>query len=289
MQKKFILLALLLHQLLAAQNSAGVYQELSDPAPTDAAAWKALKSAVSVSFANGDVRYAKHQLPGLTPQLSWDAVAWKGEKINTQVLVWTTKALPRIRIERGDLVGPKGARIGRRHIQANFVRYVMSDLFESGCRKHVIQQGDSLLVAEVLDIVPTLPLDASAVQPIWISVTVPAGVPAGTYKGNLFLYADKKYSLKVVVKVLPHTLPPVRDWAFDLDFWQHPAAIARVHGVPLWTVLTVDLIRQLFLIYFKINTRLIAKNFSEPFYVITRPGVVHFAVGAKFGRHQVVG
>ncbi|MEO5649683.1 MAG: DUF4091 domain-containing protein, partial [Ginsengibacter sp.] len=47
--------------------------------------------------------------------------------------------------------------------------------------------------------------------------------------------ADKIYKLKLSVKVLNKTLPPPSQWKFNLDFWQHPAAIARVHDVKLWS------------------------------------------------------
>jgi hypothetical protein len=37
------------------------------------------------------------------------------------------------------------------------------------------------------------------------------------------------------VEVADHTLPPVNEWAYHLDLWQHPSAVARVEGVEVWS------------------------------------------------------
>ena len=42
----------------------------------------------------------------------------------------------------------------------------------------------------------------------------------------------EKHDLPVEITVVPRTLPPVKDWKFHLDLWQHPDAIARWHDVP---------------------------------------------------------
>jgi hypothetical protein len=60
------------------------------------------------------------------------------------------------------------------------------------------------------------------------------------------------------VEVLRHSLPPAAEWAFDLDFWQHPAAIARVHGVPLWSDAHFALMRP----YYEMLARAGQKNIT---------------------------
>ena len=42
----------------------------------------------------------------------------------------------------------------------------------------------------------------------------------------------EKHDLPVEITVVPRTLPPVKDWKFHLDLWQHPDAISRWHDVP---------------------------------------------------------
>lgn len=41
-----------------------------------------------------------------------------------------------------------------------------------------------------------------------------------------------RHELPVEIRIVPRTLPPVKDWKFHLDIWQHPDAIARWHDVP---------------------------------------------------------
>lgn len=72
-------------------------------------------------------------------------------------------------------------------------------------------------------------------QLLWVSINVPANTSEGNYTGTITVKADKSYQLKLTVKVLNKTLHPPAQWKFNLDFWQHPAAIARVHKVKLWS------------------------------------------------------
>src|SRR3546814_11211972 len=73
--------------------------------------------------------------------------------------------------------------------------------------------------------------------PVWLSFNIPADASPGIYTGTLNLYAEGKEAkeLELSIEVLAQTLPPASEWAFHLDFWQHPSAVARVHGVKVWS------------------------------------------------------
>ena len=86
-----------------------------------------------------------------------------------------------------------------------------------------------------IDIISAIPVKANTVQPIWLSIKIPQDAAPGNYKGSISVKADKRYTLHYTVKVIDRTLPSPDKWVFDLDLWQHPAAIARVHDVPLWS------------------------------------------------------
>jgi hypothetical protein len=47
----------------------------------------------------------------------------------------------------------------------------------------------------------------------------------------------------VHLNVKEHRLPPPSEWTFALDLWQHPAAVARVHDVPLWSAAHYNFMR----------------------------------------------
>lgn len=198
-------------------------------------AWGSLKNKVNVSFASSDVRYAQEQVPQVSPQKQWQTTAWKGEKVQAQLLVWADKNIPQLRVTAADLTGEKGARIAAANITAGFVRYVLTDEFDSGCGHRKTTDFDSSMVADPIDPVTSMAVAKNTVQPVWLSIQVPANTPAGNYSGTVTVNAGKPYKLRVSLNVLDHVLPPPSQWAFDLDLWQHPAAIARVHEVPLWS------------------------------------------------------
>ncbi|WP_245905193.1 DUF4091 domain-containing protein [Pontibacter mucosus] len=208
-----------------------------------AGSWTSLKKPVSVSFADSDTRYAQDQVPTLTQQKTWETTAWKGEKVHTQLLVWARREVPQVRVSVSDLKDGKGNRIASDKITTGFLRYVMTDEFGKGCGYRKTTDFDSSLVADPIEPVPATAMAANTVQPVWLSIAVPRQAAAGTYKGTVTVKADKTYKLRVTVNVQERELPAPSEWSFDLDLWQHPAAVARVHDVPLWSQQHYDLMR----------------------------------------------
>ncbi|PRY01036.1 uncharacterized protein DUF4091 [Pontibacter ummariensis] len=194
-----------------------------------------LNPAVNVSFASSNTRFAQDQVPQVPRLSKWAAVAWKGEKVHTQLLVWANREIPQLRISLSDLKDGKGNRIEATNIRAGFVRYVLTDEFGKGCGHRKAVDYDSSWVADPIDTGSFTSVAANKVQPVWLSVAVPRSIQASTYRGTVIVKADKTYKLPITVKVQERELPLPSQWAFDLDLWQHPAAIARVHQVPLWS------------------------------------------------------
>ncbi len=71
-----------------------IYAEMPNPAKADLETWSKLKSDVNVSFADDNIRYPKQNVPTGLIEKTWNAIAWKGEKIHTQLLVWTKIDIP---------------------------------------------------------------------------------------------------------------------------------------------------------------------------------------------------
>jgi hypothetical protein len=239
--KKILLLTILLSGItLLAQDLSfskpgnNIYQELPNPATTSIEAWSKVTDDINVSFASDNIRYPKEKVPQVSSK-SWNATAWKGEKVHTQILVWTKKNIPEVSFTTGDLVSDKGDRISSKFIRAAFVRYVMTDEFGEGCDERTPEKYDSSLVEDPIDIIDILPVQANTVQPVWLSVQVPGNTPAGKYSGTITILATKKFDLKIDVLVLNHVLPPPAEWKFDLDLWQNPDPVAKVHDVALWS------------------------------------------------------
>jgi hypothetical protein len=211
------------------------YAESANPAKTDMAEWAKVKQDVNVSFASDNIRYQKEKVP--VEGLSGTVVlqAWKGEKVNTQVLIWTRADIKSVRVEAGQLSGPNGSFIDKKNIFTGFVRYVMTDEFGGGCGTRKSTDYDSSLVEDPIDIIDMLDIKARTVQPVWVSIKVPADVPAGKFSGTISVNAGRKFDLNFTVEVIDHVLPPSSQWKYDFDLWQSAASIAKVHDVPLWS------------------------------------------------------
>jgi hypothetical protein len=173
---------------------------------------------VMVSFADDNVRYPKEKVPGLNKK-SWITTAWKGEKVHTQLLVWTKTGIPDLSIMAGDLTDDKGNRITSENIKTGFVRYVMTDEFGRGCDTRKTSDYDSSLVEDPIDIVNSLTVNANTVQPVWISIRCLPDIPPAI-KGKLTLSASGKFTMNIFVNVTDHLLPPPGQWKYDLDLWQ---------------------------------------------------------------------
>jgi hypothetical protein len=207
--------------------------------------WSALPADLNVSFASGSLRYDKDLPPQINQSSKWTPVAWKGEKTHTQLLVWGKEARKNIRIVTKDLKDNQGHVISKDAITTGFVQYVMTDEFKGGCGYRKSRDFDSSMVADIINTeISTVQLTANTVQPVWISINVPSKSAAGLYSGTITIEADKKYVLNITLNVIDKTLPPADKWKYELDLWQHPAAIARVHRVALWSDEHFDMMKK---------------------------------------------
>lgn len=198
--------------------------------------WNNMPSNTTVGFGSASIRYPKDIPPTNSLSTKLNATGWRNEKLHTQMLIATKEPIKRLTIETGSLIDNKGNVIDKENISIGFVQYVMTDEFRDGCGYRKSTDFDS---SEVPDIINTLinntSMDARTTQPIWVTVRIPANIPAGVYSGDLRIHADREYNFRVSIRVIDRRLPNPHDWTFRLDYWQHPAAIARVHHVELWS------------------------------------------------------
>lgn len=76
----------------------------------------------------------------------------------------------------------------------------------------------------------------AAVQPVWLTVQVPADAAAGTYSGALRIEAlAEPVTVPVELTVYGWTLPAPRDWLTSVNLMQSAETVARHYGVPLWS------------------------------------------------------
>ena len=239
------------------------YREMPNPAVTDTKEWSMLNKDINVSFADDNIRYPKEKVPAGLKQKKWNISAWKGERVHTQLLVWTKKDIDALGFQVSDLVNKKGGKINAENIKPGFVRYVMTDEFGRGCGRRKTTEYDSSLVEDPIDIVNILKVEARTVQPVWVSIQVPDDIPAGIYSGKITLTAPQNYDLKISLNVLDHTLPPPEKWKYDLDLWQSAASIAQVHNAELWSEEHFDLMGPYFNILARAGQKAITANIID--------------------------
>ncbi|MCF3107793.1 DUF4091 domain-containing protein [Niabella sp. CC-SYL272] len=252
--------------MLSAQDVSLALQKAPPTTTTEKnTGWQVLKGGTRVGFLNSNKRYPQDRVPEGTPKSMETLVAWKGERVHTQLGVWSAKEVP-VTAAAGALKTKNGAVIPADQVQIGLMGYVMTDEFRNGCGHRKPEDFDSSLVADAIHFEKTSgTVKQNQVQPIWVSVDIPAGTKAGNYEGLITVKADKEYQLKLMIKVLDRTLPAAADWAFRLDLWQHPAAVARIHNVPLWSDAHFELMRKYYTMLAKAGQKYITASIvNEP-------------------------
>ena len=251
--KKIILLGAMLLSLtsIRAQQVSEIYQELPNPVATDASKWARVTKPI-ISWGSTDVRYNKELPATLTPVATMNLTGWMGEKVAAQFVISTNRDLKNVSVEVSDIVA-KNYKISKWNTERGFVRYVMTDeLNKDGlgaCGYRNKADYDSTLVADVIDhITPALDIKANTTQPVWVSVKIPREhIIKGMYRGNVTVKEDGQVlaQLPLVVTVKDRMLPEPKEWAFHLDLWQNPYAVARYYNVEPFSSEHFDLMRPI--------------------------------------------
>ena len=248
--KRISILALLLAlTAFCFAQQAETFEELTDTKPHDGPeVWAEIGAPVQLGWGSVDVRYKKLDVPDVRPSNRMKLKAWRGERVHAQAVLWTNRDLQGVSVQVSDLKNGSAA-IPASDVSTHFVRYVMTDELNpggGGCgHRENKAEWDSSLVADMLDITEEMDIRANSARPIWVKVNVPSDVRSGRYRGTVTVSADdcNPLSLPLEVEVLNRTLPAPKDWAFNLDLWQNPYAVARYYNVPLWSKEHFDLLR----------------------------------------------
>ena len=204
-----------------------------------------VQAQLSVRWGNVDTRYPVNAADAVSSAAVSEAVAWKGERVNLQLVV-TNKGVAAdsctVKYVFSELKNGKSV-IPATNVVGGFVQPVITDRF-TGCGKHDVDAyGENLVADRITGTNPTV-VDGGSVRGLWLTVQVPQDAKAGTYKGYVELDVNGKAAkYSYTVKVLDRTLPAPAEWAFHLDLWQNPYAIARVHNVELWSKEHFDVLR----------------------------------------------
>lgn len=245
----------------------GDYVELTDTKPHDGEeVWSKMAAPVRFCWGTTDVRYKKLNVPDVKTTGTLRLKAWKGERVNAQAVLWTQKELEGAEIAVSELKNGSSV-IPASAVNTYFVRYVMTDELNKdgsgGCGPRENKaEWDSSMVADVLDIVRVREVQARSTQPVWLNVWVPADARPGKYKGTLTVSGKNFEAMKLPfeIEVVNRTLPEPQKWAFHLDLWQNPYAVARYYQVPLWSKEHFDAMRPIMKMLANVGQRAITAS-----------------------------
>ena len=250
------------------QQKAELAPEAADPDIYDMSVWKNIKPGLHSGFGSIDVAYSKSIPPAGDIAESIKLHGWKGERVNCQLLVWSAGSEENISIKASGFSSGH-YEIDKERASISVVKYVLTDEFPGGNDRRDKGKILAHLKPDLLSKTNRFTIDTPGTRPVWISVDIPPETPAGIYEGTISRQsASGTVNHIITLEVQNKVLPAASEWSFHLDLWQNPYAVARFHGVKLWSQEHVNLLRPLLTMLAQagqkcITTTLIDKPWGE--------------------------
>ncbi|HEU4789425.1 MAG TPA: glycoside hydrolase domain-containing protein [Flavobacterium sp.] len=203
--------------------------------------WQNQEKGLQAAFGNADKAYFKNNPPTSTA-VFWGGAAWKGQRQNAMLLIWSATAQNQVRIHASDLKDENGNVLRKDNLQINLVNYVLSNhpynATNVDCGEGIVDK--SYLLPDRLESynqeLDRFDLPEMTVKPVWLAFEIPANAVAGTYKGEIEIQSlEKTIKLPISIQVQNQTLPKPHDWSFRLDLWQNPWVLAHYFQVKPWS------------------------------------------------------
>lgn len=212
--------------------------EYAMEAIVDTAAWQN-QSGLHVAFGSTDQLYFRREKPRTEKNSdTYQYTAWKGERVNMQLVVWSADSLEQVRVKLHDLTGEDGKTISAKNFQLNLVRYVIAN-YPYGARNAVCGESpyqNGFMMPDRFEPFDRFDLPGKSARPLWLSIDIPANTEAGLYKGTLTVQSSTETAqLKIHLKVQNQVLPEPKDWKHRLDLWQNPWVVAWTNHLEPWS------------------------------------------------------
>ena len=206
--------------------------------PTAPERWLTQKEGLQVSFAPTDQHFFRTEVPDLKTTTDWKEAGWKGERLNTMILIWSPDTLSQVRFVLKDLVNSAGQSLSKKNIQLQLVRYVASNYpynaRDATC--DVSPYKDVYLMPDRFEAFQRFDVPGRTVRPVWLSLDIPANSLPGVFHGTVEVQSEKyKTTLTLTIRVQKPLLPTPATWEHRLDLWQNPWVIAWYNQVRPWS------------------------------------------------------
>jgi hypothetical protein len=172
--------------------------------------------------------YKKHESFNGIVNTKINEVAWKGERIVNQLVIWTSNnSVEELTYQVTPLNGPDDT-INAGNINLKFVQYVKGDKESKPCSDYSARDynvfdelGDILSNTQVTSLAPFDPAR------IWLSIDIPISIDTGNYYGSVSVKAGGVTALvfDIHLRITDWVIPEKEEWQFHLDLWQYPTQV----------------------------------------------------------------
>ena len=206
------------------------------------------QAGLNAAFGTTDKLYFRREKPDVDKGSErYNYTAWRGERVNMQILIWSSDTLEQVRVKLNDLKKEGGKNIPVESFDVNMVRYVIANypyaVKNAICG--VTPYGNGFMMPDRFEPFDRFDLPARSARPIWVSVDIPATTEPGTYSGILTIQTSKQSKdLSITINVQNQTLPEPKDWKHRLDLWQNPWAVAWYNHLEPWSEEHKALLKQ---------------------------------------------
>jgi len=113
--------------------------------------WEKIPGPMTVGYTTSSLRF-NSELPPLTDVFRiWKVIAWKNEKVHTQIAIASKIKIGKIDWKITNLKNKTGQIIPKNSLTTGLVQDVMTDEFKNGCGHRTSTDFDSSLVADIIN------------------------------------------------------------------------------------------------------------------------------------------
>lgn len=229
----------------------------------------AVAQTLEGSFESKFKRYQKNEAFSSTPTQNWNTVAWKGDRIHKQIVLWSASNINGLSYSVSPLV--KGAdQIAATNIELRFGEYIKGDPDARSCSAYPTHPSFVEIIDALTDVTVTS-LSATDPLKLWLTIDVPSATPIGVYTGSITVNGGATpLVFNISVNVVYYTLPDVANWDFHLDLWQFPTKILDHYNtanpgsqITIWSDQHFDLFEPGYRILADMGQKAIAAQIKE--------------------------
>ncbi|GAA3611493.1 DUF4091 domain-containing protein [Flavivirga amylovorans] len=180
--------------------------------------------AINGSFESKFKRYQKNEMFSGTTTHNWAPVAWQGERIHTQIVLWSDTDIKGLSYTISDFSNSTET-LTDISTKLRFGQYIKGDIEARSCAEYP-SHINSVEIMDALSNQVATTLKAIDPLKIWLTIDVPYTDITGTYTATFTVNGgDAPLVFNIALTLLDYRLPKVTDWEFHLDLWQFPMTI----------------------------------------------------------------